>query len=190
MENKLIQQVSPIKKVVLYGPESTGKTTLAKQLASHYQTLWIPEYARAYLQTKWDEKAEICAYEDLVPIAQGQMQSENKAVTELVVNQGELLICDTDLLETSVYSQLYFDKIPYEFTVAIAKNFYDLYLLTDIDVPWQKDDLRDRPDHREEYHQKFHEALKVNKKNYITISGSKTERLTKAITAIDKILTP
>ena len=190
MENKLRQLESPIRKVVLFGPESTGKTTLSKQLALHYQTLWIPEYARAYLQTKWDEKSEICTYEDLMPIAEGQMQSENQAVTELIQNQGQLLICDTDLLETAVYSQLYFDKIPAALNQAVAHNTYDLYLLTDIDVPWHKDDLRDRPDHRVAYYQKFKEALELNKKNYIPIAGSKTERLTKAISAIDKILTP
>ena len=190
MENKLRQLESPIKKVVLFGPESTGKTTLSNELASHYQTLWIPEYARAYLQTKWDEKAEICTYEDLIPIAEGQMHSENLAVADLVENQGKLLICDTDLLETAVYSQLYFDQVPAELNQAIANNTYDFYLLTDIDVPWQKDDLRDRPGHRAAYYQKFKEALELNKKNYIPIAGSKTERLTKAISAIDKILTP
>ena len=71
MEEKLGQEPSDLIKIVLFGPESTGKTTLAKQLAKHYNTVWVPEYAREYLQKKWDDTKEICTLDDLIPIAVG-----------------------------------------------------------------------------------------------------------------------
>ena len=105
MEEPLKQEASNCIKVVLFGPESTGKTTLAKRLAEHFKTLWVPEYMREYLQKKWDAKGEKCTKDDLIPIAEGQMKVENET-TKLVE---ELLICDTNLLEIKVYSQYYYD---------------------------------------------------------------------------------
>jgi len=69
-------------RVVLYGPESTGKTTLAKALAAHYRTLWVPEFARSYLQEKWDRQKTVCTLADLPIIAQGQLAAENAAITQ------------------------------------------------------------------------------------------------------------
>ena len=77
MEKTFKQEPSNILKVVVFGPESTGKTTLAKALASHYQTEWVPEYAREYLQEKWDRTRQTCRPEDLPPIASGQIALEN-----------------------------------------------------------------------------------------------------------------
>ena len=80
MEKTLVQIKTDCIKVVLYGPESTGKSTLSKALAKHYKTAYVPEFARAYLQEKWDRKSEICTKEDLVPIARGQIQLENEGI--------------------------------------------------------------------------------------------------------------
>lgn len=185
MEKKLKQESVNIVKVVLFGPESTGKTTLANQLAFHYNTVWAPEYAREYLQNKWNTERKVCEQEDLLPIAIGQMKLENN----LAKKADRLLICDTDLLETKVYSEEYYGGyVDPLLDKAAKKNKYDLYLLTNIDTPWEADDLRDRPDQREEMFVAFETALKKYKKNYIVLSGSKTKRLRDARKAIDEIL--
>ncbi len=104
MEKALKQNNINIVKIVLFGPESTGKTTLSKQLARHYNTVWAPEYAREYLQDKWNNERKTCENSDLLPIAKGQMALENT----LAKKADKLLICDTDLLETKVYSEEYY----------------------------------------------------------------------------------
>ena len=104
MEEVLKQQPSNCIKVVLFGPESTGKTTLSRQLARHYNSVWVPEYAREYLQNKWNNERKTCEPKDLMPIAIGQMKIEN----ELAQKTDTILICDTDLLETKVYSEAYY----------------------------------------------------------------------------------
>ena len=107
MEEKLEQKPSDVIKVVLFGPESTGKSTLSEQLADHYKTLWVPEYAREYLQEKWNREQKTCEPQDLLPIAEGQMRLENEMTTRVT----DLLICDTDLLETKVYSEAYYLRV-------------------------------------------------------------------------------
>ena len=72
MEKSIQQRASNCLRIVLYGPESTGKTTLAKALAEHYQTTWVPEFARTYLQEKWDQKKEVCNLEDLLSLQMGK----------------------------------------------------------------------------------------------------------------------
>jgi len=185
MEKKLSQNPINLIKIVLFGPESTGKTTLSRQLARHYNTVWVPEFAREYLQKKWNNERKTCEKKDLIPIAIGQMKLENK----LAKQADKLLICDTDLLETKVYSETYYggfvEKVLDE---AAKKNKYDLYLLTYIDTPWEEDDLRDRPELRLEMFNAFEAALKKDKKNYIILKGDKKIRLKKATEAIDKIV--
>jgi len=183
MEEKLAQHPSDLIKIVLFGPESTGKTTLSKQLAAHYQTEWVPEYARDYLQNKWNEVQEVCSYEDLLAIAIGQMQLENT----LSKKANKLLVCDTDMLETMVYSYAYFNKADPLLEVFARKNSYDLYFLTDIDVPWIKDDLRDRPDRRGEMFNLFKTALVENQRSFVTLKGNQEERLATAVEHIEKL---
>lgn len=187
MDQDLQQRKSDLIKVVLFGPESTGKTTLSTALAEHYKAPWVPEFARDYLQEKWDRTQTICAQEDIYPIAKGQIRMEN----ELSEKADRLLICDTDILETLVYSEQYYSGYAEpELRHWARENQYDLYLLTYIDVPWEPDDLRDRPNQRAAMFQAFEQALKDNEKPYILISGSREERLEKAISAIDKLLEP
>jgi NadR type nicotinamide-nucleotide adenylyltransferase len=185
MEKELTQDPINIVKIVLFGPESTGKTTLSKQLARHYNTVWTPEFAREYLQKKWNNERKTCEKEDLLPIAIGQMNLENK----LGRKADKLLICDTDLLETKVYSdEFYGGTVDLKLSEAVAKNKYDLYLLTYIDTPWEEDDLRDRPEQRLEMFTAFENTLKKYKKNYILLKGDKETRLKNATEAIDKII--
>ncbi|MEM8928589.1 MAG: ATP-binding protein [Bacteroidota bacterium] len=185
MEEKLGQEPSDLVKIVLYGPESTGKTTLAKQLAERYNTVWVPEYARDYLQKKWDETQEICTLEDLIPIAEGQMAAENLRAKQANM----VLICDTDILVTKVYSEAYFDGYCDPILEENAlKNSYDLYFLTGIDVPWVQDDLRDRPNERQLMFNLFKTALEKYRRTFIILEGTQEKRLKKAVMEIDKLL--
>ncbi|MEE9438657.1 MAG: ATP-binding protein [Saprospiraceae bacterium] len=179
------QEEHNIIKIVLFGPESTGKTTLSNQLARHYNTVWAPEYARNYLQDKWNNYRKTCENSDIMPIAIGQMKLENK----LAQKADKLLICDTDLLETKIYSQEYYGGfVDPKLDHAAKKNKYDLYLLTYIDTPWEADDLRDKPDQRLEMFKAFEQALVDHKCNYIILKGNKNKRLKASIKAIDALM--
>ena len=185
IRENLKQQDADVVKVVMFGPESTGKTTLSQQLARHYNTVWVPEYARDYLQDKWNNERKTCEQKDLIPIALGQMKLEN----ELAQKATDVLFCDTDLLETKVYSKEYYggyvDPLLDE---AARNNDYDLYFLTYIDVPWEADDLRDRPMHRQEMFEAFRKALEEHGKKYVILKGNKKERLKKAVKYVDELL--
>ena len=171
MEKKLRQRKANVIKVVLFGPESTGKTSLSIKLAHHYNTVWVAEYAREYLQNKWNNERKTCENSDLLPIAIGQMKLENK----LAKKADKVLICDTDLLETKVYSEEYYGgTVDPLLEKAAIENSYDLYLLTYIDTPWEADDLRDRPEQRLEM--------------FILLKGDKIKRLKTAVKAIDELL--
>ncbi|KAB1153355.1 AAA family ATPase [Tenacibaculum aiptasiae] len=185
MEKALRQQNINLVKVVLFGPESTGKTTLSGQLARHYNTVWAPEFARDYLQDKWNNERKVCEQKDIIPIAEGQIKLEN----DLAKKADKILICDTDLLETKVYSEEYYggfvDPILDE---AAIENTYDIYFLTYIDTPWEADDLRDRPEQRLEMFTAFENTLKKYNRPYVLLKGDKETRFKKAVQIIDEIL--
>lgn len=184
MNEKLAQVPSNLIKIVLFGPESTGKTTLAQQLAHHYRTVWVPEYAREYLQEKWDKEQKSCTPQDLLPIAYGQMRLENQQAKKA----NKILICDTDLLETKVYSEVYYDGYCDPVLERYAlQNSYHLYVLTCIDVPWEADDLRDKPHQREAMFACFKETLEKYGKKFVTLEGNKALRLSTAIHHIDQL---
>ncbi|MDD2985610.1 DUF4301 family protein [Flavobacterium sp.] len=184
MEENLKQQSSSILKITLYGPESTGKTTLAKQLAEHYKTVWIPEFAREYLQDKWNKSQQICEEHDLMPIAIGQTKIENEALEKA----NKILFSDTCLMVTKVFSDIYYEQTNPVLEKAAKKHKYDLFILTDVDVPWEKDDLRDAPTNRKAIFDRFEQALIQYNKPYLTVSGSKEKRLQKAISWIDSLI--
>lgn len=185
MEKDLRQEDINLVKIVLFGPESTGKTTLSIQLAKHYNTVWVQEYARPYLQKVWNQERRTCEPKDILPIAFGQIALENR----LAKRADKVLICDTDLLETKVYSSAYYggfvDPI---LEKAATENTYNLYLLTYIDTPWEEDDLRDRPEQRMEMFEAFQKALDQHHRPYLLLKGDKESRLKKAVEAIDAIL--
>jgi NadR type nicotinamide-nucleotide adenylyltransferase len=185
MEKKLRQKPINLVKVVLFGPESSGKTTLSRQLARYYHTVWAPEFARDYLQEKWNNERKTCEAEDLIPIAVGQMKLENK----LAKRADKILICDTDLLETKVYSEEFYGGfVDEKLNKAANENQYDLYLLTYIDTPWEEDDLRDRPEQRLEMFNAFEAALIKHNRPYLLLKGDKETRIKNATAAIDKII--
>ncbi|MGR7813029.1 AAA family ATPase [Lacinutrix undariae] len=185
MEKALKQHPANCIKVVLFGPESTGKTTLSRQLAAHYKSLWVPEFARDYLQDKWNNEHKICEPKDLLPIAIGQMKLENT----LAQKTNSVLVCDTNVLETKVYSEAYYsgtcDPVLEKYAL---ENTYDLYFLTYIDTPWEADDLRDKPHERENMFKAFETALKKYNRPYVLVKGNKEERLKIAIEHIDNLL--
>lgn len=180
MEKTLEQQASNCIKIVLFGPESSGKTTLAKALAKHYQTSWVPEYMRTFLETvnRPIEKA------DLLPIAQGQMESENRLAT----TANSYLFCDTNLRELKVYSLYYYDSFCFaEILEAIKTHHYHHYFLTDIDIPWVADPLRDRPHDRQNMFRIFETELIQHQQPYTVLSGNLQERLNKATQVLNSL---
>lgn len=181
MEKDLRQQKTNIIKIALFGPESTGKTTLAKQLAEYYETQWVPEFARDYLQEKWEQNQHLCTADDMLPIAYGQVSLENEKLS----SANKFLFCDTNLMVTKVFSEMYYgfcDPLLHE---AALQHEYDLFFLTDIDVPWEKDDIRDTPNGRETVFSVFKQTLINTKKPFITLSGDKESRLAKATVIVD-----
>ncbi|MEC4003265.1 DUF4301 family protein [Flavobacterium sp. SUN052] len=184
MEENLKQEPTEIIKIAFVGPESTGKTTLASQLAQEFSTTWIPEFARDYLQEKWNVKQEICSQEDLIPIAIGQTNLENEALHKA----NKILFCDTNVLVTKIFSDIYYNSCDAILEKAAKKHKYDLIFLTDVDVPWEKDDLRDKPDDRENSIAIFEKALIDFKKPYLKLSGTKEERFEKATKIVSDLL--
>ncbi len=169
-----------IKKIVLFGSESTGKTTLAAQLAHHYNTVWVPEYSRIYQE----EKCRPLDIHDVIPIVRGQKQLEHKALPQA----SRLLICDTDILETKVYSEAYNGSCPQWVLEQIPGQLADLYLLTCIDLPWTPDGIRDRPHNREEMHNLFKNELLIWHLPFAEIQGNPRLRFRLAVSAINRLL--
>lgn len=183
MEKTLRQQPSNCIKIVLFGPENTGKTLLAQQLAAHYKTTWVPEYARHYAEEKL-KKGALLTVNDVLPIAYGQIHWENT----LTPKANTILICDTNLLETKVYSEMYYGTCPPSLEKSALEHCYHLYFLTYIDIPWQADGIRDKPHERAQMFSAFEAALIAYNKNYVVLKGNKTTRLQTAITTIDQLL--
>jgi HTH-type transcriptional regulator, transcriptional repressor of NAD biosynthesis genes len=167
-----------IKKICIYGPESTGKSTLASRLALHYKTIMIPEYAREYL----GDRGNNFNLKDIVNIAKGQLRSEQLAT----LSANKFLFCDTDLITTSIYSHNYLGKCPELVEKLADSHYYDLYLYMDIDINWVKDNLRDLGDRRMEFRKIFLDRLKSKKYPFTIISGKGEARVKAAITTIDR----
>ncbi|MBS4041166.1 MAG: DUF4301 family protein [Flavobacteriales bacterium] len=183
MEEIFKQVNNQLLKIVFYGPESTGKTTLAKQLAAHFQTEWVPEYAREFLQLKWDKTNQICTIEDLKAIAVGHLKAENEAVAKA----NQWLFLDTDALVTKTYSEMYYGYAESWLEDAVEQLHYDFYFLTDVDVPWEADDLRDKPNERSESFAFFKQKLEENSKPYVVLSGNQEKRFEKALQWLEKV---
>lgn len=167
-----------VKKVCVYGAESTGKTTLAEGLARRYQTVWVPEVARELLGDRH------CVAADMMPIA----EAHARAIDERARMANRILFVDTDLITTRIYARHYFDM-----TLAVppwieAANTYDCYLLLDIDVPWVPDPQRDLGHERERFNDWFTRELVERQLPFVCIKGTWEERFAAACRAVDRLL--
>lgn len=169
-----------VKRVCVFGPESTGKTTLARDLASHYNTVWVSEWARTLL----DLKGGRCDAGDIPLIAHGQAAAEEA----LARQANRVLFCDTDALTTTIWSQELFGDCPPEVMAAAESRRYDLYLLLDVDVPWVTDGQRFLKDKRQAFFDRCRVALESRGRPYVLIRGTWEERLRCAIAAVDTLL--
>ena len=166
-------------RISITGPESTGKSWLAEQLAKHYQTVWVPEYARKYLE----DIDRPYTYDDILVISKKQFAEENSAA-----KNRELLFCDTDFCVTSIWCHVKYGKCHNWITTKLEQNHYDLYLLCDIDLPWQYDPLREHPEMRTELFGMYRTLLEKHNFNYRVVSGFGEERLQNAISYIEEHL--
>ena len=166
-------------KVAILGAESTGKTTLCRDLATHFDGPWVPEYMRTYLQAKWDDEQLTCTWDDLLPIAQGQIALENTLAKQVAQssNSSHYLFCDTSLFELMVYSNWYYGDCPAALLQAAVVHHYDLILLTEVDTPWVADDLRDSPHQRDEISDYFASQLTRYQKPFRRIGGDREDRV-------------
>lgn len=170
-----------LRKVAIIGPESTGKSTLTEQLAAYYQTSWVPEYARAYL----DHLQRDYRRDDLLEIARGQVRAEEEKKRQAK----QYLFCDTDLYVIKVWSEHRYSYCDNWILRQIAVRKYDLYLLTDIDIPWQDDPLREHPEPamREYFYRIYRDIVVHSGVAWINIQGSISRRLSQAVAAIENI---
>lgn len=165
-------------RISVTGPESTGKSYLAEQLADYYTTIWVPEVAREFLANL----NRPYGYDDIVIISREQLALENK----LSDNGSRYLFCDTDFLVTKIWSQFKYGKCDPWIDEMVISHRYHLYLLCNIDLPWEHDPLREHPDRREELFGMYLKELQNLRVNYRIISGIGDERLKNAISAMEE----
>jgi NadR type nicotinamide-nucleotide adenylyltransferase len=169
-----------VRRVRVYGPESTGKTTLCRELAGHYNTTWVPEFARAF----YDEKGMVPEAQDVPKIVAGQMAIEEEAALQA----NRVLFCDTDVLTTVLYARHYYETCPPWIERLAHERRYDLTLLTDIDLPWEPDVQRELGDRREEFYSLFRDELQSRRIPYVPINGNGRARLDAAIAAVENMM--
>lgn len=169
-----------VKRVAIVGPECTGKTALSKALAAHYHTMWVPEFARTYI----DALNRPYRQADLLTIAQGQLNLEK----HLAMQANRVLICDTNLIVIKVWSEFKYGTCDDEILKLLNSQHYDQYILTNIDVPWEDDPQREHPDKREYFFNVYRNELIQMQVSFTTVSGDPQQRIRMASTAIDLLL--
>jgi NadR type nicotinamide-nucleotide adenylyltransferase len=171
-------------KICLYGPESVGKTTMAQRLAAHYQTVYVPEVARDLIVGGELTNVELTPA-DYARIAEAQTEAMKQAIPFA----NRVLICDTDLITTQLYADVYGVPHPPALTELAAQERFDAYFLLTTDVPWVADGLRDLGHRREEMYYRFERALRGRGIGYVVVSGSDYEvRFQQVIRVVDALL--
>ena len=168
-----------VKRVCVFGPESTGKTTLARTLAAHFRTAWVPEYARTLLEARGGD----VRFEDMEAIARGHIASEDA----LARNANRVLISDTDPLATRIWSDVLFGRVPDYVRQQADSRAADLYLLCDADVPWVPDAVRYLPERGREFFERCEAELRARGRNYVVIRGGWDERMAAAVDAVQSV---
>lgn len=170
-----------MKRIVLIGAESTGKSTLAQLLSGYYKEPSTEEFVRSYVES---HKAQLSA-SDLEPIAKGQLALEDAALE----NAQRLIIHDTNILSTIIYANIYFDTVLDWVNDRFLERDYSLYLLCMPDIPWEADEgQRESPEARDTLHQQFKHSLDRLTIPYVEINGTQDQRMLQAVHAIDTAL--
>jgi len=175
-----------LKKIVIIGPESTGKSTLSKDLADKYNTYWVPEYAREYLLTygpKYD-------YNDLKKITEGQLKIEDEIAQKAISDHKKFIFIDTNMEVIRTWSEFVFNRCESRVLNEIVNRSYDYYLLCNTDLPWVKDELREYPDERTRvrlYHH-YKDSMINQHVPWSVIWGNNENRLAVAVSELEKNL--
>ncbi len=174
-----------VKRISIVGAESTGKTTLARDLAEHYDTVYVPEYAREYCQALRAKGVDLWTYrwrsEEFLKIARQQQEMEDRIARE----SNCLLICDTDALATGIWHERYMVSGSTEVEAIAESHRHDLYLLTDCDLPFVQDGMRDGESIRGWMTQRFEEVLAERQLPWVKISGFGAQRAETAIRTLE-----
>lgn len=183
-----------LKKIVIIGPESTGKSTLCQELAEYFETIWCPEYAREYLLTNGTDYS----FQDLLTIAKGQIALEEQLAEKLEQRAAPLLeqdydipyFIDTDMSVMKVWCEFVFNKSHPFIEEQLAKRKVDHYFLCQPDLPWVKDQLREYPDlaTREKLFVIYRNWLENQSVPWTLIQGKDAERMQLAVRAVNRIL--
>lgn len=169
-----------LKRIAIVGPECTGKSELANFLAEYYTTVWVPEFARSFLEILNRPYTK----SDLKTIAKGQVLLEKKSEG----SANKILICDTTLLVIKIWSEFKYQHCDEEILNDLNSTHYDLHLLTHVDIPWVEDPQRENPNQRQHLFNIYKAELEKMKAPFVEIKGEGTQRRALAISAIDSLL--
>ena len=176
----LKQIIKLLKHIAITGPECTGKTWLAKKLASHYNTVWVPEYSVEYLQ----KKGSVYDQTDILNIAKGQLFSEEK----LAEQANNFLFCDTDILVSKIWSKVVFGEVPEWIDKMFTEHKYDLYLLAFPDIEWQPGAFRESPENRDLLFDLYEKELVDQRAEYRIIKDDGEQRFLNAVNFVNELL--
>ena len=168
-----------VKRIAIIGPESTGKSKLAQELAEFYYTEWVPEFARFYLDRLDRDYQEA----DLLEIAKAQLTWED----DRAILADKYLFCDTNLVVLKIWSQDKYGKTDPWIVDQISQRKYDFYLLSYIDIPWKDDPQREHPQRRKEFFNIYLNFLESNQLPYGIVMGIEDDRLACAIKLLENI---
>lgn len=174
--------MAPVKRVLLVGAESTGKTTLARALAEAYDTLWNPEYGRPYTEIGRDPEAEWTSSE-FTHIARVQCWYEDF----LAGYATRVLFCDTDAFTTAVFHEVYLGSKTDAFD-ELLRRAYDLTIVCGLDVPWARDGIREFTEQRSGMHERYLEHARASRHPWLHVEGPPAARLATARQAVDALL--
>jgi len=176
----------PLRKIVIIGPESTGKSTLCEGLAAHFQTDWVPEYAREYLL----QHGKQYQFPDLMTIARGQLDLEEKHAAALAGRADPILFVDTDMYVMKIWGEFVFGRCDTWILDQIVARKYDGYLLCRTDLPWTADELREYPNEgpRQTLFHMYKDCMVNQATPWAEIGGLAHERLQFAIGAVNEML--
>ena len=173
------------KRICVLGAESTGTTTMAQALAEHYNTVWVPEFGRMYAEAKTRARVQPpWRTEDFIYIANEQNRMED----QLARASNKIVIADTDSFATSIWHERCMGFISPEVDSISSGRSYNLYFLTDVDIPFVQDGTRDGESIRAAMHDRFKEELEKRGKPHVLLSGSHEARLRRAVQECDRVL--